>query len=262
MGPARPVAIALRADRVSPLLFQSLLAAARGREAPRHGAPFTASIALHSALVAGLALLPVLLGNALPSVSSDTDFGPVVELPMPAPPPGPPEGTPRINRLAPRRVTPPSQGMITPVAISTEIVPDDLLTDGVGPTSCRGGCVPGAPPELNPIGSVLPPQEAPPPPPKVVRISRLAAPQLLVRVPPVYPPLAIAIRLSGVVEIEAEVDTAGRVTTARVVSGHPLLQDAALDAVRQWRYRSLLLNGEPTAFILNVRVEFNLNQVG
>ena len=60
--------------------------------------------------------------------------------------------------------------------------------------------------------------------------------------------------------VEAEVDTAGHVTTARVLSGHKLLNDAALEAVRQWRYRPLLLGGEPTAFILTVNVEFQLHR--
>jgi periplasmic protein TonB len=60
--------------------------------------------------------------------------------------------------------------------------------------------------------------------------------------------------------VEAEVDTTGRVRATRVLSGHKLLTDAALEAVSQWRYRPLLLNGEPTAFILTVNVEFKLRR--
>ena len=58
--------------------------------------------------------------------------------------------------------------------------------------------------------------------------------------------------------LEAEVDTRGHVKFAKVLSGHPLFDDAALEAVRQWRYQPLLLNGEPTGFILSVVINFNL----
>jgi protein TonB len=49
------------------------------------------------------------------------------------------------------------------------------------------------------------------------------------------------------------------VTTVRVISGHPLLEEAAVEAVRQWRYQPLLLSGEPTAFIVTVSVSFTLS---
>jgi TonB family protein len=100
------------------------------------------------------------------------------------------------------------------------------------------------------------PEQTPTPPPPLVRVSQIAAPQPVVRVPPRYPKLAIDIGLSGVVVVEAEVDTTGRVRTVRALSGHKLLVDAALEAVSHWRYQPMLLNGEPTAFILNVKVEF------
>ena len=58
--------------------------------------------------------------------------------------------------------------------------------------------------------------------------------------------------------LEAEVDTRGVVKTVKVLSGHPLFDDPALEAVRQWRYQPLLLNGEPTGFILSVVINFNL----
>ena len=58
--------------------------------------------------------------------------------------------------------------------------------------------------------------------------------------------------------LEAEVDERGRVRTVKVLRGHAILDEAAVEAVRQWRYQPLLLNGEPTAFILTVTVAFNL----
>ena len=79
------------------------------------------------------------------------------------------------------------------------------------------------------------------------------------KVAPTYPDLALHARVSGIVLIEAQVDTRGGVTTVRVISGHPLLEEAAVEAVRQWRYQPLLLSGEPAAFIVTVSVSFTLS---
>jgi periplasmic protein TonB len=80
------------------------------------------------------------------------------------------------------------------------------------------------------------------------------------RVEPAYPALAVAARLTATVVLEAEVDPSGRVARVSVERGHPLFDDAAIEAVRQWRYQPLLLNGEPTAFILTVTVRFDLRR--
>jgi TonB family protein len=77
-------------------------------------------------------------------------------------------------------------------------------------------------------------------------------------VAPVYPDLALQSHLSALVVLEAEVDTRGQVRAVRLLRGHPVFDDAAIAAVSQWRYQPLLLNGEPTAFVLTVTVKFNL----
>jgi len=84
-------------------------------------------------------------------------------------------------------------------------------------------------------------------------------PRRLVNVPPTYPPEAIKARITGVVTIEAVISTQGDVSDARVVSGVPGLDDAALEAVRQWRFTPTLLNGEAVPVIMTVTVAFNLN---
>jgi protein TonB len=78
------------------------------------------------------------------------------------------------------------------------------------------------------------------------------------RIDPEYPRVANDARVHGVVILEAVVNPQGRVATVRVLRSHPLLQDAAVAAVRQWRYAPLLLNGTPTPFVLTVTVAFNL----
>ena len=103
------------------------------------------------------------------------------------------------------------------------------------------------------------PTALPPPPAPVVRIGgQLLPPRIVRKVDPVYPDLAVSARIGAIVVVEAEVDTRGYVKLAKILSGHPLFDDAALEAVRQWRYQPLLLNGQPTGFILSVVINFNL----
>jgi len=75
---------------------------------------------------------------------------------------------------------------------------------------------------------------------------------------PIYPPLARQARIQGVVVMEAVISKEGSIESLRVVTGHPLLNQAALDAVKQWKYRPTLLNGEPVEVITTVTVTFNL----
>ena len=86
----------------------------------------------------------------------------------------------------------------------------------------------------------------------------IAAPKKLKDVPPVYPPMAIQARVQGVVIIEATIGTAGTVKTARILRSVPLLDEAALDAVRQWEYVPTLLNGVAVPVIMTVTVNFSL----
>ena len=81
---------------------------------------------------------------------------------------------------------------------------------------------------------------------------------LISHVAPVYPPLAKQARLQGDVVLEAVISREGDVTNLRVVSGHPLLVEAALTAARQWKYRPTLLNGQPVEVISQVTVPFTL----
>jgi len=86
------------------------------------------------------------------------------------------------------------------------------------------------------------------------------AARILNRVQPVYPPLARQTRISGTVRLHAIIGKDGAITSLEVMSGHPLLQQAALDAVRQWRYQPTLLNGEPVDVDTTIDVIFSLNQ--
>jgi protein TonB len=82
--------------------------------------------------------------------------------------------------------------------------------------------------------------------------------QLLERVHPVYPPLALQARIQGIVRFNAVIGADGRVTNLRLTSGHPLLVEAARDAVKRWRYRTTLLNGSPVEVVTMIDVPFKL----
>ena len=100
----------------------------------------------------------------------------------------------------------------------------------------------------------------PPPPPAPVRVGgNIQAPQKTRDVPPRYPPVAQAARVSGVVILEATIGQDGRVTDVNVLRSVPLLDDAAITAVRQWEYTPTMLNGAPVPVIMTVTVNFQLS---
>ena len=87
------------------------------------------------------------------------------------------------------------------------------------------------------------------------------APQKIHDVKPVYPPVAQSARVQGIVIIETLIDCDGRVADARVLHGQPLLNDAALEAVRQWEYTPTLLNGVPIPVIMTTTVTFHIERI-
>jgi periplasmic protein TonB len=81
---------------------------------------------------------------------------------------------------------------------------------------------------------------------------------LISQVKPTYPALGLQIHLQGDVVLRAIIDKEGRVSELQVISGHPLLIQSALDAVRQWRYRPTMLNGEPVEVDTTITVSFRI----
>jgi protein TonB len=95
--------------------------------------------------------------------------------------------------------------------------------------------------------------------PKKVNISAgVAVGMLIQKTQPVYPPIAKAARVSGTVVIQATISKTGTIEGLKVVSGPAMLQQAAIDAVRSWRYRPYLLNNEPVEVETTVNVIFTL----
>ena len=87
---------------------------------------------------------------------------------------------------------------------------------------------------------------------------KVQAAKIVHQVTPVYPPLARQARISGIVRLEAVISRSGMIESLQVMSGHPLLTQAALDAVRQWVYQPTLLNGQPVEVVTQIEVNFKL----
>jgi protein TonB len=101
------------------------------------------------------------------------------------------------------------------------------------------------------------------PPPTVahtVRLSHMSEGDLIRKIQPNYPALARSARIQGMVVLQAVIGKQGNIENLRVMSGHPMLVQAALDAVRQWRYRPYVLNNEPVEVETQIMVNFSLAQ--
>jgi len=111
----------------------------------------------------------------------------------------------------------------------------------------------------NPFGTGQPVRVVHPPAPATVRLtSRLAASTIIYKTIPQYPPIAKATRTEGTVVLEAVISKAGTIEGLHVISGSPMLQQAAIDAVKTWRYRPYMLNGQAVEVETTVNVIFKL----
>jgi len=111
-----------------------------------------------------------------------------------------------------------------------------------------------------PADRVSRPAAPPSPPQRVAVTSTLEAAKLISRIQPVYPAIAIQARIQGNVVLHAIISKEGGVSELQVLSGHPLLVSAALEAVRQWRYSPTLLSGQPVEVETTITVSFILGQ--
>jgi protein TonB len=171
----------------------------------------------------------------------------------------PPRSAPRAATSAPHYAPTEAPREIVPERPQpAEAVPDVPIAEGGVPSGFGGDA--GA----IPLRMEGPP--APPPPPPVkpagpVRIhTGMQSPQKIVDVKPVYPPFARAAHVQGVVVLDAVLGVDGRVDQVRVLRSVPLLDQAAIDAVRQWRYTPTLLNGEPVRVLMTITINFKLDE--
>jgi periplasmic protein TonB len=230
-----------------------------------------ASLLLHGSVLALLLAAPLVFYEQLPvselltQLILDPPKVPSPPAPPPVPPPQPdpirPTSEPRIVRLPDLMAPPPT---LIPVAPDGAPALDDVPYLSNVPDSRRWG-----PSGTGSLASVpeawaTPSKSAPPPPPVTPRkepkkvSSGVQAARLVRKVAPEYPPLALAARIEGVVSLQVWIDEEGNVTSVDVLSGQHLLREAAVEAVRQWKYSPTILNGEPWPVLANVTVRFTL----
>lgn len=210
------------------------------------------SIVVHVLVLLVVVVIPLLATDVLPAVRvGDVIFERVVLPRVPSPPP-----TQVARRVA---VMPVENGAPTeaPTGVGRErLVAQDSTPDPAAPDS-SGVVSFDPPPELN-SGIVT---DTPPVPRAAapVRVHTLVRPPVrILDVSPVYPEAARLARVEGIVIIEAVIGVTGEVVEARVLRSKPLLDQAAVEAVRQWRYTPTLLNGVPVPVVMTVTVTFTL----
>jgi protein TonB len=222
------------------------------------------SLIAHALVICALVIVPLIFFNVLQSQELLTFL-----IEPPPPPVQPPPSPPAQLAAAAHRVVK-TADYVVPRQIPKGIPPANEA-DSAQPMmswAIPGIAVPGSQQGeagrsiISLLEFEVPKVKAPPPPaPKnpPIRVGTLAASKLVYKVNPVYPPLAVKARLSGTVVLEAVVDEEGNVSSLKVLSGHAFLVDAAVQAVKQWKYSPTVLNGEPVPVIATVTVIFRLN---
>jgi protein TonB len=218
----------------------------------------TLSVIVQSLVLFVLILIPLIYTQALPKAMLSTLL---IAPPPPPPPPPPPQAVPvKVIKPVARLLT---QGkLMAPRAIpkdvaifkEAELPPEPPAGSGV--LGGVGGDILGGLGGGSSAG-------APPPPPKAApsRIKlggQVQAAKIVAQPQPLYPALARQARIQGNVVLHAIIDKDGRVGQLEVVSGHPLLVQSALDAVKQWRYQPTQLNGDPVEVDTTITVTFVL----
>ena len=221
------------------------------------------STAVQVGIIFVLILIPLIYTEALPKQMLTTFL--VAPAPPPPPPP-PPAAVQRIVKPVARLI---QQGkMMAPTVIpkKVEMIKEEELPPDVGAIGVVGG-VPGGIAGgsasgvlggiIGGVGSNLPPP--PKAAPSRIRVGgNVQAASIVRQVMPIYPPIAKTAHISGTVMLHAIIGKDGSVQDLTYMSGPPLLMKSALDAVKQWRYKPTLLNGEPVEVDTTISVVFTL----
>jgi protein TonB len=216
-----------------------------------------AALGLNSSMVLALILIPLVYPEALPRMA----LAFLMEVPPPPPAPAP------MVRAETHTAAVSSHAMEDALAAPRQIPRTITILNRpeAAPTGPVAMLEPG-PGVIGGMGTAYGPAEAP----KVVRATLSAAPlrissgvaesTVVERTLPAYPAIAKAAGVQGTVVLAAAISKTGTVINLRVVSGPAMLQQAALDAVKTWRYRPYTLNGEPVEVETTVNVVFTLGR--
>ncbi len=219
------------------------------------------SLLFETAVVGILILVPLIYTQVLPQARLRSVFA------APTPPPNALPKAPLVARTSVARpVFQGLQRLLTfdlrrnppqPMEAAPDLPPDIPAGTQVGDVySSTIGT------ELAAVKPPEPPKTAPPQATRAtrVRVGTISESQLIKKVQPQYPAIAQRTHVEGVVEFTAVISKTGTIENLQLVRGHPLLVNAAREAILQWRYKPTLLNGEPVEVITNILVNFTLNQ--
>lgn len=243
-------------------MFEDSLFASNSVSNPRRGWTALTSFFVQTLFIGALVALPLLFTEALP-LTHLTDY-------LTVPPASEP---PTVEQVVQHATRPPDSNMMGNTVLLPTHIPDQIqhIVD-VGPPPQVGlpdNGVYGSPGTSNSGSnimatllnnvhpSVVHPSLANS---KPVIVSRGVSEGLLIhQVKPSYPPIALTAHIQGEVVLQAVIGKDGTIQNLRIVSGHPMLIKAAVDAVQQWRYRPYMLNGEPVEVETQVRVTFTIS---
>src|SRR4029079_16482809 len=240
-------------------MFEDSLLESGGRLKKRSPLTTVLSFLFQIGLLGVMILIPLIYTEALPKQQLMTFL---VAPPPPPPPPPPPAAAPVVK--VQKVVSELDQGQLrTPTTIPKKVL---IAHDDEQPPSGAVGVVGGVPGGVpggqmgGVIGGVI--SSTPVAVPKVATPQRVRVSQgvteglLMKKVQPTYPPLARSARIQGQVVLQAVIGKDGTIQNLRAISGHPMLTPAAIDAVRQWRYKPYFLNGEPVEVDTQITVNF------
>jgi protein TonB len=244
-------------------MFEDSLMESGGKLKTKQKTTTAISFILQILLIGVLVLLPLIFTEALPKAQLMT----FLVAPPPPPPPPPPAAIPEVKIVKPRTSDLDNGQLRTPTAIPKKVAmikEDEPPPPSTGVAGVVGG-VPGGMPGgavggvlggiISNAPAVVPKAAAP----QRVRVSQGVSQGLLVhQVKPNYPPLARQARIQGTVVLQALISKDGSIENLHLISGHPMLAPAAIDAVKQWKYKPYFLNGEPVEVETTINVNFTL----
>jgi protein TonB len=242
-------------------MFEDSLIESGGKLKTKRGRTSVVAFMIEFMIIGVMVLIPLIFTEALPK-------GQMMFLLVapPPPPPPPPPAAAAVQHVKVIQTDIVNGELRTPTKIPKQIkmIQEDEAPPAMATTGVVGG-VPGGIPGGSMggvIGSVLSSTPTVAPhiaTPQRVRVSSGVSSGLLIRkVNPTYPPLARQARIQGTVVLQAQISKDGSIENLTLVSGHPMLAPAAIEAVKQWKYKPYLLNGEPVEVDTQVQVNFTL----
>jgi protein TonB len=243
-------------------MFEDSLLESGGKFKTKQGATTTIAVVAQIALIGVLVLIPLIYTEALPKGQLTT----FLVAPPPPPRPPPPPAAAAVVKVHKVETDLNNGQLRTPTAIPKKVA---MIKEDEPPPSANAGVMGGVAGGVpggqmgGVIGGII--SSAPVAVPKVatpqkVRVSQGVSEGLLLhKLTPSYPPLAKQARIQGAVLLQATIGKDGSIQNLRVQSGHPMLTQAAIDAVRQWKYKPYLLNGEAVEVETTVQVNFTLS---